>query len=143
MKQVARHRARECVVQALYSWELSNNNMTEIELKFLTEQDMTDVDVAYFHKLYEGTTMNASKLDQLMEPYLSRKLDELNYIELAVLRIALYELSNCYDVPYKVAINEAIELAKTFGSENSYSFVNGLLDNAVYKIRPNVHRKKI
>jgi len=135
MKKILRHRARECAVQALYSWQLSNNNIEEIEFQFLKEQDMTNVDINYFHKLYKGTTMNASKLDQLMVPYISRKIDKLNNIERAVLRIALYELSNCHDVPYKVAINEAIELAKTFGSEKSYSFVNGLLDNVVSKIR--------
>ena len=78
-------------------------------------------------------------LDGLMKPYLSRQLEELGQVEKAVLRIALFELSKRDDVPYKVAINEAIELAKTFGAEDSHKFVNGVLDKAAPVIRP---RKK-
>ena len=81
--------------------------------------------------------MNAKELDKLMVPYLSRQLKELGYVEYAVLRIALFELSQCQDVPYKVAINEAIELAKTFGAEDSHKFINGVLDKIAPKIRPN------
>lgn len=72
-----------------------------------------------------------------MKPYLSRLLEELGQVEKAVLRIALFELSKRSDVPYKVAINEAIELAKTFGAEDSHKFVNGVLDKAAPVIRPN------
>ena len=74
-----------------------------------------------------------------MKPYLSRQLEELGQVEKAVLRIALFELSKRDDVPYKVAINEAIDLAKTFGAEDSHKFVNGVLDKAAPQIRP--HRK--
>ena len=95
------------------------------------------MDVLYFRELLTGVATNSAYLDGLMQPYLSRLLDELGQVERAVLRIALYELSKRQDVPYKVAINEAIELAKTFGAEDSHKFVNGVLDKAAPQIRPN------
>lgn len=128
MKPAARRRARECAVQALYSWQLSKNDLADVEHQFLTEQDVKDVDVAYFRELLSGAAVNAGMLDELMAPYLSRQLEELGQVERAVLRVALFELKMREDVPYKVAINEAIELAKTFGAEDSHKFVNGVLD---------------
>lgn len=137
MKPAARRRARECAVQALYSWKLSHNDIADIEVQFLAEQNTSDVDVAYFHDLYAGSATNAQELDKLMAPYLSRQLEELGHVERAVLRIALFELSKRQDIPYKVAINEAIELAKTFGAEESHKFINGVLDKVAPQIRPN------
>jgi N utilization substance protein B len=138
VKPAARRRARECAVQALYSWQLSKNDIADVEHQFLTEQDVKDVDVAYFRELLSGAAVNAGMLDELMAPYLSRQLDELGQVERAVLRIALFELKMREDVPYKVAINEAIELAKTFGAEDSHKFVNGVLD----KVAPTIRKKK-
>ena len=138
MKPAARRRARECAVQALYSWQLSKNDIADVELQFLSEQDVKDVDIAYFRELLSGVAVNAASLDALMAPVLSRQLEELGQVERAVLRIALFELSKRDDVPYKVAINEAIELAKTFGAEDSHKFVNGVLD----KVAPTVRKKK-
>ncbi len=123
MKPAARRRARECAVQALYSWQLSQNDIADVEYQFLAEQDVKDVDVLYFRELLAGVATNTAYLDGLMKPYLSRLLEELGQVEKAVLRIALYELSKRSDVPYKVAINEAIELAKSFGAEDSHKFV--------------------
>ncbi len=108
MKPAARRRARECAVQALYSWQLSKNDIADVELEFLTEQDVKDVDLTYFRELFTGAAINAGELDKLMAPYLSRTLDELGQIERAILRVAVYELSKREDVPYKVVINEAI-----------------------------------
>lgn len=138
MKPAARRRARECAVQALYSWQLSKNDIADVEHQFLTEQDVKDVDIAYFRELLSGVAVNAGLLDSLMAPVLSRQLEELGQVERAVLRIALYELKMREDVPYKVAINEAIELAKTFGAEDSHKFVNGVLD----KVAPSIRKKK-
>ncbi|KYP95591.1 transcription antiterminator NusB [Sodalis-like endosymbiont of Proechinophthirus fluctus] len=134
MKPAARRRARECAIQALYSWQLSHNDIVDIEVQFLAEQNTSDVDVAYFHELYAGAATNAQELDKLMEPYLSRQLEEIGHVERAVLRLALFELSKRQDVPYKVTINEAIELAKTFGAEESHKFINGVLDKVVPEI---------
>lgn len=136
MKPAARRRARECAVQALYSWQLSHNDIADIEYQFLAEQDVKDVDILYFRELLAGVATNSAYLDGLMTPYLSRQLGELGQVEKAVLRIALYELAKRADVPYKVAINEAIEMAKTFGAEDSHKFVNGVLDKAAPQIRP-------
>ncbi|GBU12148.1 transcription antitermination protein [Enterobacterales bacterium] len=137
MKPAARRRARECAVQAIYSWQLSKNDIADVELEFLTEQDVKDVDITYFRELLTGVATNAEKLDALMAPYLSRQLEELGQVERAILRLALFELSKRQDVPYKVAINEAIELAKVFGAEDSHKFVNGVLDKAGPHIRAN------
>ncbi len=136
MKPAARRRARECALQALYSWQLSNNDIADVEYQFLAENDVKDVDVLYFREILTGVANNSDFLDKLMQPHLSRRLDELGQVEKAALRISLYELSKRDDVPYKVAINEGIELAKTFGAEDSHKFVNGVLDKVAPQIRP-------
>ncbi|PPI87714.1 transcription antitermination factor NusB [Candidatus Pantoea edessiphila] len=139
MNFIARRRARECAVQAIYSWQLSNNDISDIELYFLKEQNVIGVDINYFHKLLLGVATNNVYLDQLMKPYLSRQLEKLGNIEKAILRIALYEISKCHDMPYKVAINEGIELAKIFGAQDSHKFINGVLDKAALQFR--LHQK--
>ncbi|WP_174868820.1 transcription antitermination factor NusB [Pectobacterium polaris] len=135
MKPAARRRARECAVQALYSWQLSKNDIADVEHQFLSEQDVKDVDITYFRELLAGVATQAEKLDQLMTPFLSRQIAELGQVEKAILRLAMFELSKREDVPYKVAINEAIELAKIFGAEDSHKFVNGVLDKAAPSVR--------
>ena len=110
-----RRRARECAVQALYSWALSGNAPEQVELTFVVDQDLKGVD----------------------KPYLDRTLDELDPIEKAILRLAVYELQFEPDVPYKVAINEAIEVAKVFGADESHKYINGVLD----KVAPALGRK--
>ncbi|MFP1840850.1 transcription antitermination factor NusB [Lonsdalea quercina] len=135
MKPAARRRARECAVQALYSWQLSKNDIADVELEFLSEQDVKGVDITYFRELLTGVATQADRMDELMTPYLSRKLGELGQVEKAILRLAFFELSRRDDVPYKVAINEAIELAKVFGAEDSHKFVNGVLDKAAPRLR--------
>src|SRR5699024_6359885 len=130
VKPAARRRARERAVQALYSGQLAQNDIADVEYQFLAEQDVNDVDGRYFRELGAGGVSSSAYLDGLMKPYLSRLLEELGQVEKAVLRIALYELSKLSDVPYKVAINEAIEQAKSFGAEDSHKFVNGVLDKA-------------
>ncbi|ANI28285.1 transcription antiterminator NusB [Yersinia entomophaga] len=138
MKPAARRRARECAVQAIYSWQLSKNDIADVELQFLSEQDVKDVDISYFRELLSGVAVNVTALDAAMAPYLSRQLEELGQVEKAILRLAIFELSKRDDVPYKVAINEAIELAKIFGAEDSHKFVNGVLD----KVAPVVRKRK-
>lgn len=136
MKPNARRRARECAVQAIYSWQLSQNNISDVEASFLAEQDMKGVDNKYFRELLAGVAHNAGELDTLMMPYLTeRSVEELGPIERSILRLALYELTKREDVPYKVVINEAIELTKTFGADESHKFVNGVLDKIAPTIR--------
>ncbi|MWQ32719.1 transcription antitermination factor NusB [Glaesserella parasuis] len=137
MKVSPRRRARECAVQALYSWYISQNNIEQVELPFVTDQDMQGVDMPYFRKLLRGTVENVDAIDDILRPYLDRADNELDPIERTILRLAGYELKFELDVPYKVAINEAIEVAKVFGSDDSHKYVNGVLD----KLAPALNRK--
>ncbi|CAM2743620.1 transcription antitermination factor NusB [Glaesserella parasuis] len=137
MKVSPRRRARECAVQALYSWYISQNNIEQVELAFVTDQDMQGVDMPYFRKLLRGTVENVDAIDDILRPYLDRADNELDPIERTILRLAGYELKFELDVPYKVAINEAIEVAKIFGSDDSHKYVNGVLD----KLAPALNRK--
>lgn len=132
-----RRRARECAVQVLYSWYVSQNSPAEIELNFMAEQDLKGVDTPYFRRLFRQTAENVDVVDQIMMPYLDREVSELDPIEKAILRLAVYELKFELDVPYKVVINEAIEVAKVFGAEDSHKYVNGVLD----KVAPVLSRK--
>ena len=131
-----RRRARECAVQALYSWAVSQNSPEIVELNFMTEQDMKGVDTPYFRKLFRQTVENVETVERIMQGYLDRGLEELDPIEKAILRLAVYELQFEADVPYKVVINEAIEVAKVFGADESHIYINGVLD----KIAPVVRR---
>lgn len=127
-KVSARRRARESAVQALYAWAVSGNSVQEIELAFMLDQDMTGVDKPYFLRLLQQTIVNIEAVDFSISAYLDRSFDELAPIEKAILRVAVYELQFELDVPYKVVINEAIEVAKVFGSDDSHKYINGVLD---------------
>ncbi|OOF65982.1 transcription antitermination factor NusB [Rodentibacter sp. Ppn85] len=136
-KPSARRRARECAVQALYSWAISGNTAEQVELAFLLDQDMNGVDKSYFRKLFRQAVDNIEAVDFSITPYIDRAFEELDPIEKAILRLAVYELRFELDVPYKVVINEAIEVAKVFGSDDSHKYINGVLD----KIAPALGRK--
>ncbi|WP_340681102.1 transcription antitermination factor NusB [Paraglaciecola sp.] len=135
MKPKARRLARELAVQAVYSWQLSKNPVEKIELSMVTSNEMAKVDVEYFLELLRSVVKDCAELDKKIKPYLGRLPEELDPVEKAILRIATYELVARLDVPYKVVINEAIELAKTFGAEESHKFVNGVLDKAIKTLR--------
>ncbi|WP_105169021.1 transcription antitermination factor NusB [Pseudoalteromonas sp. T1lg23B] len=135
MKPAARRKARILALQAVYSWQLSGNPIADIEQQMLIENDVSKVDVEYFKDLARGVAVNQKQLDEIVKPHLSRPFDDLDEVERAVLRVSAYELKFREDVPYKVAINEGIELAKMFGAEDSHKFVNGVLDKAVKDIR--------
>ncbi|MCL1036227.1 transcription antitermination factor NusB [Shewanella corallii] len=131
MKPSERRKARRLAVQAVYSWQLSGNNVADVEHQFLTEQNLDGVDVAYFRELFAGAATKTAQLDEMLVPFLERPLDEVDPIEKAILRLAAFELTFRKDVPFKVVINEAIESAKTFGAEDGHKFVNGILDKLV------------
>lgn len=135
MKPSARHKARELAVQGIYSWQMTKNPATQIELHLATTSDMTKVDMAYFQELLRAVVNDFENLDTRIRPYLGRLPEELDPVEKAVLRLATYELLERPDVPAKVVINEAIELAKSFGAEESHKFVNGVLDKAIRTLR--------
>ena len=135
MEPAARRKARILALQAVYSWQLSGNAIADIEQQMLIENDVTKIDVEYFKDLARGVAVNHKQLDEAVSPHLTRPFDELDEVERAILRLSSYELKFREDVPYKVAINESIELAKMFGAEDSHKFVNGVLDKAVKQLR--------
>jgi len=135
MKPSARHNAREYALQALYEWLLSNNNPNNIELHFLETMDPTTVDIEYFKKLLHGTIQEANQSDEYMKPYLDRSTQGLDPITLSVMRLAIFELAKHQDIPYRVVINEALELTKKFGATDAYKYVNGILDKVSKDLR--------
>ncbi|EWH10780.1 transcription termination factor [Catenovulum agarivorans DS-2] len=136
MKPSHRRRSRELATQSIYSWQASGNRPANIIESTMEEVDVKSFDVNFYRSLVTGTANNAKDLDIAFQDHLDRPLDELDMVELAILRVATYELVHCVDVPYKVVINEAIEIAKTFAAEDSHKFINGVLDKAVKKLRP-------
>ena len=131
----ARRKARRFAVQALYQWQVGGANLTQIEAEFRTDNDMSNVDLEYFSDILHGVPREKGRLDEKFAPFLDRRIDEMTPVELAILRLAAYEMAHRLDVPYKVVINEAIELAKSFGAEESHKFINGVLDKAIKTLR--------
>ena len=131
----ARHNARRCALQAVYQWQVGGQDMADIESQFLGEDEITRADPAYFGLLVRGVAAHAAALDEHLRPFLDRSPAELDPVELAILRIATQELAHHPEVPYRVVINEAVELAKAFGAEQSHRYVNGVLDKVARVLR--------
>lgn len=139
MKFSARRSAREYAVQAVYSWQISKNNISEIKKFFFKEKNdfKINCDIKYFDELISGVVDNVIYLDNIIKSYLFlRKTKNIGQIEKAILRISTFELTKKKDIPYKVIINEGIELAKSFGDYSSHKIINGLLDKIRLKIFP-------
>lgn len=131
----ARSRARRLAVQALYQWQLTGMTAYDIEQQFLAGDEMGGADRDYFHELLHEVPRHADALDAQISPLLDRPLKEVDPVERAILRLGAYELAHRLDVPYRVVINEAIELAKTFGGEQGHKYVNGILDALAKNLR--------
>jgi len=123
-----RKKARHLLVQAMYQWQLSGTAIGSIEAEFFTDNKMDEVDTGYFRELLHGIPSKLGQLDEAFRPFLDRGHDELDPVSLAVLRIGAYELLFRVDVPYKVVINEGVNLAKAFGPDESHKYVNSILD---------------
>ena len=130
-----RRRARRMAVQALYQWQIAGHTAAEIVTQF-AEHASKKADFAYFRELTEGVISTCSHLDEQLQPQLSRALSGVDPVERAILRLAAYELSQRPDIPYKVIINESVEMAKTYGAEQGHRFVNGVLDKTARVLRP-------
>lgn len=137
----ARSRARRMAMQALYEWQVADNSPLDILNTYRAEQDMRKVDEEYFRDLLLNTAKYQQEVDDMMANCLDRPIHEVDPIEMAILRLACYELAHRPDVPYRVVINEAIELAKTFGAEAGHKFVNGILDKVAVIARPDEFRR--
>ena len=130
-----RSNARKKAMQALYQWSMTGNDLNEIEVQFHEEQNMEKVDQDYFHELLHKIPELVDELDQMMKPHLDRETDRLDPIEQAILRLSTYEMKNRLDVPFKVVLSESIVLAKLFGADTSYKYVNGVLDKLAKELR--------
>ena len=137
MKPNVRRQSRSLAVQGIYSWQVSKNPIGDIEQQLLLEQNTKHLDVGFFQYLLRGVVVNLNVLDDALKPFVERPFEEIDLVEKAILRVSAYELKFRPDVPYKVVINEAIELAKAFAADDSHKFVNGILDKAVRLLRPN------
>ncbi len=137
MKPNVRRQSRSLAVQGIYSWQVSKNPIGDIEQQLLLEQNTKHLDVGFFQDLLRGVVVNLNVLDDALKPFVERPFEEVDLVEKAILRVSAYELKFRPDVPYKVVINEAIELAKAFAADDSHKFVNGILDKAVRLLRPN------
>ncbi len=131
-----RRRARRYALQALYQWFLSGTDIFDIERQFLNDYDMAKVEVSYFQELLHEIPKLISELDAAFQPLLDRKITELDPIEAVTLRMGTYELLKRLDIPYKVAIDEAVELTKKFGTVDGYKYINAVLDKVAKKVRP-------
>ena len=122
-----RKKARNLLVQALYQWQISRYPIAGIEAQYRADNE-GKVDWEYFHEAFVAITVTSDSLDAIFTPSLDRDISQINPIELSILRIGCYELSERNDIPYRVVINECIELAKKFGATDSHKYVNGVLD---------------
>jgi N utilization substance protein B len=132
----ARTNARRSAVQALYQWQMTGQNLSEIERQFLEEERLKNAQKSYFTELFYGVPKNLTAIDQALSEFVDRPVDKIDPVERAILRIGVYELMHRLDMPYRVVLNEGINLAKDFGADGSHRYVNGILDKVAQKQRP-------
>ncbi len=131
-----RRRARRRALQALYQWQLNDDSAASIIKQFLEEQNFDDVDAEYFQGLVRDVIAEGPVLDQKLGPHVERIDSSLDQMERVILRIGAVELLKHPEIPYRVVIDEAVELAHRFGAEQGHSFVNGVLDRLARELRP-------
>jgi transcription antitermination protein NusB len=137
----ARRRSRELALQALYAWQLSGESAAGLQTQLAESKEFGKADSKYFTRLLQGAIEEAGALERVIAPMLDRKLKELSPVERGILLLAAFELKHAPDIPYRVVINEAIELAKEFGGTDGHKYVNGVLDKLAAKLRPDERQK--
>lgn len=125
-----RRRARRRGLQALYQWQMTGQEPGDILSQFLEIQDMNGVDVEYFERLLRGVESHCDELDEALQPFLDRPAAQLEEVERVVLRIGAFELLHCPELPFRVVLDECVDLAHRFGSEQGHAYVNAVLDRA-------------
>ncbi|MES9854138.1 MAG: transcription antitermination factor NusB [Candidatus Thiodiazotropha sp. L084R] len=130
-----RSQARKHAVQAIYQWQMAGQDVSDIANQFIEEQDLSSFEFPYFQDILQGVPAHLAQLDELLKPSLDRAIESVDPVERAILRIGVYELKHKIEVPYRVVINEAVEMAKVFGAEQGHKFVNGVLDQVAKKVR--------
>lgn len=130
-----RRRSRSLLVQALYQWQIAGTEVNAIEAQFRVENETAKIDWSFFHELLHRMPAFCASLDEAISPLLDRKLTELTPVEMAILRLGMFELQHRVDVPYRVVINEYVDLARKFGASESHKYINGVLDKAARSLR--------
>ena len=132
----ARRKARRALLQALYQWQMTGCDEATLKTQFDEDASaLVKADRTFFYELLGGVLREAPALDELYQAYLDRELEQLDYVERALLRLGCFELQHRIDVPYRVVIHEYVELAKTFGAEASHKYINGILDRVAADLR--------
>ena len=132
----SRTNARQSAVQALYQWQITSQNLNEIEQQFYVNKNFRKVKRSYFKELLHGVPRQLKSLDSALLEFVDRPINQIDPVERAILRVGVYELVNRSDVPYKVILNEGVNLAKRYGATESYKYVNSVLDKVAQKQRP-------
>ena len=135
-RQPNRRRSRELALQGLYQWWVSGNAVDGIRSELLARDEFAEADSAYFDELWKGVTSEAESLATLVGPCLDRPYVGVSPVERAAITIGAWELAHRPEIPYRVAINEAVELAKSYGGTDGHKFVNGVLDRLAAVARP-------
>jgi transcription antitermination protein NusB len=130
-----RRRAREVALQGLYEWLVSRAEPALVEANLREHEGFEQCDVAHFTALLYGAIAQATEIDAVLSKHVDRLIKNLSPVEHGVLMIGVYELQHCIDIPYKVVINEAVELAKNFGGTDGHKYVNGVLDKVSLELR--------
>ncbi len=130
-----RVKARRCAVQALYQWQVAGATPETILAEFLKEREVDKVDVEYFATLTRDIPREMDELRALLQPLLDRAWERVGPVERSVLLIGAYELKHCLHIPYRVVVNEGIELSKMFGADEAHRYVNGVLDRLARELR--------
>jgi N utilization substance protein B len=131
----ARKKSRTLAMQALYQWSISGSPLIQIEKEFSMQHDFTKIDAKYFHELLFQIPKSLTTIDDAFKPHLDRDIDELNPVELTIIRLGTYELIFRLEIPYKVVLKEAVSITKIFGAEEGYKYVNAILDNVAGCVR--------
>ena len=131
-----RSMARRLALQALYQWQVSGQTPADISMQFAEDQNLKGAERGYYEELLAQVPLHAAELDEYLKPMLDRPLHEVDPVERAILRLGTYELAYRKDIPYRVVINESIELAKIFGGEQGHKYVNSILDGVAKTVRP-------
>jgi transcription antitermination protein NusB len=132
----ARRRSRELATQGLYQWLLSGSPAGEIDAQLRNSQGFDKADKEHLDAILHGVIKESDDLSAALQPCLDRPIEQLSPVERAVLLVAAFEFRHHIDVPYRVVINEAVELTKTFGGSDGYKYVNGVLDKLAFAMRP-------
>ncbi len=132
----SRSRARRRALQAVYQWQITGQDAATIIRQFRDAQDMNGVDLDYFERLVRGVAGQREELDAALAPLLDRPLEQVDQMERVVLRLGAFEMLHCPEAPFRVVIDECVDLSHRFGSEQGHSYVNAVLDRAARQWRP-------